>query len=387
MLKVNPKKTKIMIFQKRPRKSVDINFNIGTEPIEIVQEYTYLGTRLTPTGNFTLAVEHLKEKALYAFASIRKQTLLNRLNPNTASQIFDTMIFPILSYNSEIWGMYTKQNFKAWDSSPIEKIHLKFCKHYLEVNNKASNVACRAELGRLPLIIPINQKIMKYFVYLNNKDNDSIVKQSFLMSKNLHFINNSGFYSNFMNLIEQYHVSNLDPESLDNDRIRRYTTNMKEKYISSWRHSLEHSKKLEFYKVFKDDYVTSDYLNQLRNFNERRNLVKLRVSNHKLMIELGRYQTDHMPRETRLCPLCKSNQVENETHFLLQCSKYSLQRQTFFNRINEIIPDIERKSTSESIKLLMNSNEYHVNKLVMKFISLCMNIRDTLLLSSESDVT
>ena len=124
---------------------------------------------------------------------------------------------------------------------------------------------------------------------------------------------------------------------------------MKEKYISSWRHSLEHSKKLEFYKVFKDDYVTSDYLNQLRNYNERRNLVKFRVSNHKLMIELGRYQTDHMLRETRLCPLCKSNQVENETHFLLQCSKYSLQRQTFFNRINEIIPDIERKSTSERI--------------------------------------
>ena len=61
--------------------------------------------------------------------------------------------------------------------------------------------------------------------------------------------------------------------------------------------------------------------------------------------------------------------------------------QTFFNRINEIIPDIKRKSTSESIKLLMNSNDYQVNKLVMKFISSCMNIRDTLLLSSESDVT
>ena len=69
-----------------------------------------------------------------------------------------------------------------------------------------------------------------------------------------------------MNLIEQYHLSNSDPESLDNDRIRRYTTNMKEKYISFWRHSLEHSKKLEFYKVFKDEYFTSDYLNQLRNF-------------------------------------------------------------------------------------------------------------------------
>ena len=107
--------------EKSPRKSVNINFNIGTDPIEIVQEYTYLGTRLTPTGNVTPAVEHLKEKALHAFSSTRKHTLLNRLNPNTASQIFYTMIFPILSYNSEIWGMYTKQNFKAWDSSPILK--------------------------------------------------------------------------------------------------------------------------------------------------------------------------------------------------------------------------------------------------------------------------
>ena len=34
-----------------------------------------------------------------------------------------------------------------------------------------------------------------------------------------------------MNMIEQYHSSNLDPESLDNDTVRRYSTYMKEKYI------------------------------------------------------------------------------------------------------------------------------------------------------------
>ena len=93
--------------------------------------------------------------------------------------------------------MYTKQDFKKWDSSPKEKIHLKLCKRYSEVNNKASNIACRAELDKLPLLIPINQKIIKYFVYLNNKDNDSIVK---LMSKNLHSMNNSGYFSNFINI-------------------------------------------------------------------------------------------------------------------------------------------------------------------------------------------
>ena len=52
------------------------------------------------------------------FSSIRTKTVLDKLNPNTASQIFDTMIFPILSYNSKVWGMYTKQDLKKWDSSP-----------------------------------------------------------------------------------------------------------------------------------------------------------------------------------------------------------------------------------------------------------------------------
>ena len=117
--KINAKKTKIMIFQKRPQKSIDIKFNIGSESIEIVQEYTYLGTRLTPTGNFTLALEHLKEKALHAFSSIRKRTILNKLNPNTASQIFDTMVFPILIQQRGMGNVH-QANFKKWDSSTIE---------------------------------------------------------------------------------------------------------------------------------------------------------------------------------------------------------------------------------------------------------------------------
>ena len=66
--------------------------------------------------------------------------------------------------------MYTKQDFKKWDNSAIEKIHLQFCKRYLKVNNEAFNLSCKVELGRLPLDLPINQKIMKYFVYLNKKN-------------------------------------------------------------------------------------------------------------------------------------------------------------------------------------------------------------------------
>ena len=86
-------------------------------------------------------------------------------------------------------------------------------------------------------------------------------------------------------------------------------------------------------------------------------------------------------------PIVQIKPSGNESRFLFQCSRYSFQRETFLNKINEIIPDFERKSTSESIKLLMNSDDHRVNKLVMKVISSCTNIRDTFLLSNENDVT
>ena len=62
------------------------------------------------------------------------------------------------------------------------------------------------------------------------------------MSKNLHSMNDSGYfynYFNFINMFEKYNLTSLDAESLDNDKIRRYTTEMREKYLSFWRHSLE----------------------------------------------------------------------------------------------------------------------------------------------------
>ena len=67
----------------------------------------------------------------------------------------------------------------------------------------------------------------------------------------LHSRNNSGYYSNFIKMFEQNNLTSLRTESLDNNKIRLYTTEMREKYLSFWRHSLEHSKKLEFYNILK----------------------------------------------------------------------------------------------------------------------------------------
>ena len=70
------------------------------------------------------------------------------------------MISPILTYNSEVWGDLRNQILSRDTAPQLKKTQLQFCKRYLEVHNKASNIACRAELGKFPLIIDINKKIL-----------------------------------------------------------------------------------------------------------------------------------------------------------------------------------------------------------------------------------
>ena len=151
-----------------------------------MQQYTFLGIKLTPTGNFTIAQKSLCEKASRAIFKIQKYTNISKLPKRLAFKIFDSTVLPILTYGGEVWGTSVlNNNFKKWDQSFFEKTHLKFCKIYLELNRRASNSATRAELARLPLQITLAKKALKYYSYLCNKDENTIVKQSFIMSKEL----------------------------------------------------------------------------------------------------------------------------------------------------------------------------------------------------------
>ena len=58
----------------------------------------------------------------------------------------------------------------------------------------------------------------------------------------------------------------------------------------------------------------------------RKTLVKLRISNHKLNIETGRY--DKTSGCNRICPVCGRN-IEDDIHLLFDCAKYSSIRDDF----------------------------------------------------------
>ena len=109
-------------------------------------------------------------------------------------------------YISEVWGLFIKSDFNYWDTSLIEKGHLQFCKCCLQVNNKASNIVCGAELGRYPLIFDINKRILKYISYLQSKEQSSLVIQSLVMSIDLHSNGKTSFYANLIKMLNDYSI-------------------------------------------------------------------------------------------------------------------------------------------------------------------------------------
>ena len=184
-------------------------------------------------------------------------------------------------------------------------------------------MASRAELGKYPIIFDINKKILNYLSYLQDKDDNSIVKQSLQIPIELYNSGQNSFYSNIMKMSEYLNLFDFNYNSLSDSKIKQLVDLMKKNY------SLCHS--------IKKNYSLSAYLDSTRKNSMRRTLVKLRIGCHNLRVETGRY--DKIPLEERICPLCIGNKIEDETHLLLDCQRYSSMRDIFLSKVETKIDE------------------------------------------------
>ena len=159
--------------------------------------------------------------------------------------------------------------------------------------------------------------------------------------------------------------------------VKSYVNSKEQEYIPYWQNTLQHSQKSEFYRSLKAYHTSSSYLDLTRGTAGRRALVKLRISNHKLMIEIGRY--NQTTNDSRHCPFCGCNVIEDEVHFLFQCPTYSMIRNKFYYKVKTLIPSIAQLPINVLINELMNSSNYFINIQFIKYISACFDVREELL--------
>ena len=186
-LTVNTNKTKILVFQGGCQPA-QIAFYYKENILTEVKEFNFLGNIIDSKGKFKKSIQELSKKGLKALFSLRKyMSNFKHVPVDISCKLFDTLIRPVILYNSEVWFMddyfsvfKSIQRSRAngticdklslADKYAFEKIHLRFCRSILEVGKTASNFAVKAELGRLPLEAFIKTQVITFYSRINTQN-------------------------------------------------------------------------------------------------------------------------------------------------------------------------------------------------------------------------
>ena len=132
------------------------------------------------------------------------------------------------------------------------------------------------------------------------------------------------------------------------------------------------------YQKFKtiENCKCDDYLRQVTNTRHRITLTKLRLRNHVLAIETGRYLRPFKKPVERICPMFKL-EMEDEYHFLTLCPAHQEKRNVVFDNLkNEHLIRRNKISPNEIFMFLINlpKDQPETQKLKVKHVFECFKI-------------
>ena len=388
-LKINIKKTKIMTFSKSG--NIDNNkYKLMENDIEHVKEYKYLGFVFTSNGSMTTGINRLCKQGEKAWFAIQKYIGgLKQKNIHVWIKLFDALVKPIILYACEAWGNDISGKFNNIQTifrDSFERLHIKICKQILGTHRKTTNIPVLAELGRFPMKLNIDIQMIKYFLRLGKIQEDRFLHKIYT-ENNRKCENKKDWNYHIKEILNQCGLSYIWRNQLnkitqtytDSSINKTISTRMKDIFSQNALAFINKDKnkncgKMDFLSQIKDIYAFEPYLN-IKNDNHRKSLTKLRLSSHKLEIEVGRW--NKVKREERVCKFCQLGKVENESHFLFECPKYTLKRITLYQFINEKL-NIDMQIEQDQLKnlqLLFTMGELSTMNALGKYIYECFEER------------
>ena len=138
--------------------------------------------------------------------------------------------------------------------------------------------------------------------------------------------------------------------------------------------------KLRTFSKIKTEIGIEDYLTNIYNITDRISISKLRLSNHRLMIEVGRHKK--IERQNRRCPFCPYD-IEDEIHFITTCPAYHTSRNTLLAELPIDSPILNADNWSLFEYLMKNKN---IIRHTAKFITNANLIREFLLATHRNEM-
>ena len=133
------------------------------------------------------------------------------------------------------------------------------------------------------------------------------------------------------------------------------------KYLNAWhsRKQICSVGKLDLYTNVKSIFGFEKYLNHL-SFLYRKDITRLRISSHKLNIEIDRYA--RVDRADRLCSKCSLGVLGDEKHFLFECPAFNTSRESFIGLASDICKNFGGLSNPNKYFWLLNCEDEKIMK-------------------------
>lgn len=389
-LTVNPSKTKALVVNPRDRNPLELT--IDNNPIEVVDQVTYLGLVIDKDVTFKGCLKAQYQKSLKAIFKLRR--MLSPLpNTETCLHLFNHIVKPILLYGSEIWASslfgvrnnkhINENNIEAFyfaQGPPIENALLKYCKMVLGVHRHTDNLAVYGELGIYPLYIDAIDRLLKYWHNIEFISENALLQDAYTCMQELQVEGKNTWLKFVTNIGNLYgHVPSV--RTSDTSSIKYLMGKLRGQFAGYWQKCLlsdihaksVHGRKLRTYRTFKNKFGPEPYLHVVSNHKWRVALTQFRVSAHRLMIEVGR--RSKMDLAKRLCTKCNLHVVEDEVHFLMTCPAYDRQRSKLKDVIKAESPLCHQLDLDDQFLWIMSNVNDTVILALAEYISSAMVYR------------
>ena len=319
-LVVNIDKTNIVVFRRGGRTRKCENWTFNGSSIRITNKYKYLGYVFTSKLSMNVALKEAAIKAKSKIVSIlRVMSRIGCANVTIFTKLYEAQVQSGLCYASEIWGLEK--------ADVIERIQLFAFKRCLRVNLRTPNIAIYGDTGRTPLYITTCVRAVKYWLRLLLMDEDRLPKKAYAMSLGMADNNVSCWALRIRSILCTYGFGEIWYNQGVGDKtqfLKLFRRRLDDCYKQNWASYVTNSNRLHKFALFKNQHYAETYIDDIP-VPARTEYIRFRMGVSDINCHSKRYSSN--VNDSMLCPLC--GQIENEEHFLFECTRYDSFRPTF----------------------------------------------------------
>ena len=164
---VNVNKTKIIHFRSKKKVRTSVCFKLNEQnPIEVVENYKYLGISLYENLEMSKTVSELCTTASRALGMVIGKTKTNYdLSYRCFTRLYESCVTPIMMYAAGAWGVMPR-------CLELEKVQHRAARYFCGLPKKTALLGLVGEIGRMPIAVRKDLELLRMFNQITMMSNN-----------------------------------------------------------------------------------------------------------------------------------------------------------------------------------------------------------------------